>query len=196
MGIKTETKGLFVVIVVLILLLWIHDSTRVNSTYEVIQVTPAKLTFEVMRERCPVVVHMESTRVDAKDVTTKGLTYMYTHYTELKEKVDTDPSNTGSFHANMARFRCIGVVQEVESAAKKNQDSVIEVDLKHPGEADHDDATSSNQITIKLKMTSVLIIPMYWQYRLRAPASDQTVISHHCIVHDTFSVARSLLFGK
>lgn len=173
-----NTKGsrlLMWLLICLVAFVYIRYNTKRTRIYEVLQVTPANLTFEVLNERNPVVVRKGEK--DANDIIRDAMryTYMFTNHLQVHDnKSDAD------FKEVIGRYEVFVALRPME------------IEVIHPG---HVGKTDYKSISLKLDGKSIAILPTYWAYRIEGELKDQHV-ADIVTVHDTFSAIRSMLFVK
>lgn len=154
----------------LLLVMYVRYNTKKVMAYEVLQVTPANLTFEVLSERKPVVLRKGNKPIE--EIIEKALRYTLL-YTSRRELIPT-----ADFREVQGRYEII--------VAK----SPIEVEIIHPGYVGIGDYQS---ISLKLDINSIAILPTYWAYKLVQQSPDKN--AHDLIVaHDIFSTLRGVMF--
>jgi hypothetical protein len=165
MGSTSPNKLLtWLLIILLCYVYYRHNSKRVLR-YEVLQVTPSQLTFDVLNERNPVVLRKGDK--DICDVIDEAMRYTY-----LYRVTDHHAASPDRFKPVVGRY--IVLVPQ----------GPVEVEIIHPGHVGKDDYKS---ISLKLDRQTVAILPTYWAYR-------ESGAIESIVIHDVFSSVRSMMF--
>ena len=179
-----QKNALVVVLLCALLFCYWRYQTRANAYYEVLQVTPANLTFEVLNERNPVIVRKGAAK-DPVELVTEAMRYTYVSLSSAAyDAAGADVNDANAFRNVDGRYvvlACGGV------------GGVEEVEVVHPG---HVGNPNFRSVSVVLNEKTALILPLYWAYRrvgerAAGGASALQVIT----VHNLFSYARSLWTG-
>lgn len=175
-----QTRSMVIAVAVLVVALWIHDSRKTREQYEILQVTPAKLSFEVLRERLPVVVHSARGALDVREVVEKGMKYMYAYYSESPPL-----RRDGAFVDVASRYAVIGARGAGASIA-----------LRHGGAAaTTEEDPEAAGIVIKVSPASALIVPRNWRFKLMSGAEEGAGFAYAYEVHDTYTAIAQMLMA-
>jgi hypothetical protein len=143
---------------------------RTQDTYEIIQVTPSKLSFEIVNALSPVVIELKGNSVD--DIVGKSFRYMYTHSTRATSK----PGDV--FTRNRAMYCILGPVA-----------GMCETELVLPHYVD-DPNYQSISIILEAGKTCVMV-PYMWGFRHNC---DQGMRLH--ALHNLYSSIAGWLGSK
>lgn len=152
---------LVLVLVVLCSVLYIRYNLKYQDTYEILQLSPSKLTPAILAERNPIVVQNAG---DMEDIVKKAFKYTYLY--KVKKKCDT-PNNDKPLKVK-ARFVIL-----MPSDPDVSNYQVEIINPKYKGD-------SYQSVVVKMKTDQALIIPVFWRYKTTEPTK--------CIfLHDMFS---------
>jgi hypothetical protein len=156
-------SALIVSILVLVAILYFRDANKVNAHLEILQVDPGRLTFEVLREKLPIVVHQASTKslpLDIDKLIVERLKHTYWSYTRSIE-------SGGASKDKVVDSRY--VILSCDIAA---DEALVKI------------AYSENEDALTVKLSpdkNCLILPMYWKWS----SGKSSVVAYK--VHDIFS---------
>lgn len=148
---------LLFILIILIILLVLRFNLKYNEHYEILQVSPSKLTPSILHERNPVVIYNNST--DSPDVLVdKAMKYMFIYKTTQHYQDD-------KIHQVQSRYALIFSNEHTE------------IEIINPKYSNKDDYQS---VSVKLQNSNLLILPMYWNFK-----SDKSFSCIY--IHDIFS---------
>ena len=160
---------LWKIIAIMLFLIYFLYNTKKVYKYEILQVTPAQLSFEVLNERNPVVLRKGNK--NPMDVIQDAMRYTYL-YIE-RESIITDQT----FVEVISRY----VVIQARIPT--------EMEIIHPGYVGSEHYRS---VSIKLDSKTLLILPTFWAYK----AVEKGDVGDVFLVHDAFSAVRSRLVSR
>ena len=163
-------RVLSVVLIVIIAFIYIRYNMVYNDHYEILQASPSALTWELLREKNPIVVLVSN------DQSLDGA-FKYLYLTKSTSHVQ--PTHT--VHLNKARF---SVLRRPMTTENDNKPQTAKVEIINPKYKNDPNYTS---VEVLLNTTKALILPQHWLYKAN---TDLFVESYHGF----FSLVTSLLF--
>ena len=143
---------LLIILIVLIIIIYVLSYTKVDSSYEIIQVFLRNCTPDIFKEKHPIVISDQLP--DIKSLLTTLFAYLYCFsYSELSLSTNTQ--------INKSKFLLL---------QNKNLDTLA-INLISPKFADHKDISTVKLVTVKLKQNQVILLPVKWMYQC-----DSTVL--------------------
>ena len=132
---------LLIVLIILILLSYLRYNLKYRDEYEIIQLTPSKLTYDILNEKNPIVV--DSDVGDVQGFVSKAFKYTYLY--DSKRTIDS----IDDIIDNNAKF----VVLHTK------EDNAIEImNPKYK-------KNNYKSVVVKIKRNQLLILPMYWRFK-------------------------------
>ena len=134
-------KPLTIVLLVLVAFIYIKYNMSYTNHYEILQASPRSLTWDLLREKNPIVITRNQNLDDA---------FKYLYIT--KQTVDLLPSDSPS--TNKARFCVLRMMQ--------NQKGASRIEIINPK---YKNDKNYQSVEIILNDTKSLILPQHWMYK-------------------------------
>jgi hypothetical protein len=154
-------RGPLFFLLAIFVVLYLQYTLKTNDVYEILQLSPSRLTYERLKEKLPIVVELRGNTPD--DIIKHAMRYMYLYQSQstLNLKPESEMDQVVPFTQNNHAFAVVICPEDCHT---------IEVEIIH-SKYSGDSNYQSISVLLKTKKTC-LILPYRWGIRLAKNNKD------------------------